>query len=163
MDFFHHASWCWVLPLYDCDQISGNVMPCAVPQKLFSDTLHPWWPTYPIVRVHSPASVYRESRIAAKLEHQQHGHYARDILHQVGGRDADKRRRTVRTKVRVRSGGSASLQSVTMGVDRATIGDNPRTLRTDKGVQRVTLTFNSSQDPCKMPENSPWWQIRVTF
>ena len=58
----------WVLPLYDCDQISGNVMPCAVPQKLFSDTLHPWWPTYPIVRVHSPASVYRESRIAAKLE-----------------------------------------------------------------------------------------------
>ena len=64
-------------------------------------------------------------------------------------RGADKRCRTVRTKVRVRSGGSArhsGSQWRWTGVRLATIlGHWSRTLRSDNGVQRVTLRFNSSQ------------------
>ena len=46
--------------------------------------------------------------------------------------------------------GVRSHNASTMGVDLGPIGDNPRTLKTrtlrsDNGVQRVTLRFNSSQ------------------
>ena len=64
-------------------------------------------------------------------------------------RGADKRCRTVRTKVRVRSGGSARHNASQWGwtwLRLATIlGHWTWTLKMDNGVQRVTLRFNSSQ------------------
>ena len=133
-----HTGWCHKIAIWYHAMRCDAVRPL---RSYFPTRCIRGGPTSAIVRIYSPASVYWESRIAPAV--------VRHIFCTGWGRGADKRCRTVRTKVRVRSGGSArhsGSQWRWTGVRLATIlGHWSRTLRSDNGVQRVTPRFNSSQ------------------
>ena len=125
---WYHAMWC-------------NVMQCNVVRPLRS-----YFPTHCL---HGGRPLPLSGSIHPRVSIERAGLRPNQIFCSRMVRGADKRCRTVRTKVRVRSGGSArhsGSQWRWTGVRLATIlGHWSRTLRSDNGVQRVTLRFNSSQ------------------
>lgn len=147
-----------VMP-HDCDLISCNAVRSAMRplRSYFPTRCIRGGPTSPIVRIYSPASVYWESRIAPLLVHCTR-YFApgwEGVETPIRGAEPCAQKsglgpEGVRDTMRHNGGGPGSdwRQSSDSG-----LGHWSRTLRSDNGVERVTLRFNSSQaqDPCKLP------------